>query len=132
MSTTPFLAFRLPIVGKQWTVYYCGKKYYKQQHRAAFESDPDGSTLAFTLPDDKQIFFQQRALKRETIIHELTHAYLWESCLMGLRVAEPTPDTMDALEEAFCDMMAKQGRTMLKQTDQIIDAYEALRARVDA
>ena len=130
MAQPKYLAMHLPVVGKKWTIYFCSKRYFDNRHRLAFETD-SGGTLAFVVPDDKAMYLLPSRMKRETIMHELTHAYLWELCLNDLYLSEDSAEKLDRLEEAFCDMMAKYGKTMIGQLDQIQAAYSILRGRAE-
>lgn len=132
MSEPKYLAMRLKIVGKEWTVYFCSKRYFDKKHREYFEAPPGpagNGTLAFTCQDDKKLFLRSNRMRRETIIHELCHSYLWELCLWDLRHRE-SDATPERIEEAFCDLLSKYGKKLLKQTDQIIEAYEILKGKV--
>ena len=60
----------------------------------------------------------------ETTIHELFHAYVWEVCV-------PSADlTADQMEEVAADILAKYGKRIWKQADEIDLAYRILKGRV--
>ena len=126
-----YLAMRLPVLDKTWIVYYCSKRYFDKKHKEEFDGSQPSGTLAFMVADDKRVFFRANKLSRETIIHELVHCYLWELCLWSLRHKE-SEAPIEEVEEAFCDMMAKYGKTLLGQADKIIDAYAILKDKADS
>lgn len=113
-----YLAHEIKVLGKRWVVYYCPKKYYKKK------CGNDSVGLADI--ETKEIFLLIKTLSSEVVAHELTHAYLSELCL-GRTDLDP-----HQLEEVFAEMVGKYGKVLVRQVDQIIDAYHILRRRVEA
>ena len=130
MSQPDYLACQISVVGKRWTVYFCPKSYFKRRHKKEFKGKPSG-TAAFVVCDDRKMYLRTSSLKRETIVHELTHSYLWELCLWSLRHKD-SEAPIEEVEEAFCEMMAKYGKQILKQTESILQSYRSLKKRCDA
>lgn len=84
------------------------KKYAKKNGK---------DSVAMTYRVKRRIDLSPYGLDLETITHELTHAYLTELCL-----GSADPDAY-ALEEIFCEMVAKHGRVLH-------DTAEALYAKI--
>jgi len=116
MGAKGFLAHKVKILGHQWIVHFHKEKDY----RKAFGDDSLG--ICETL--DKEIHLRIKKLKAEVVVHELVHAYMEELCTTPAGL-EPGQG-----EEVAADLFAKYGRTLLSQSDQIIQAYEMLRERV--
>lgn len=113
-----YLAYRFDVLGNEWTVYYCSKKYFCKK----FPEDKVG-TYALTVCDDRKIYLRTDKMSRETIRHELGHAYIWD---MGAACAALEPHQ---LEEIYCELVAKYGKRIHKQGDQIAEAYNILKLR---
>jgi hypothetical protein len=112
-----YLAHELKILGKKWTVYYCTSRYYKKKC--------GDDSVGLTECDLKEIYLLIKRLTPEIAAHELFHAYMVELCVT------PASLTPDQMEEICADVIGKHGRKLLKQADQIIDAYHVLRGRVE-
>lgn len=119
MKKPRYLGYKIKILGHSWTVFYCTPRYFKQQHP---EMD---DALAVSVKEDKYIYLQNGHLKRETVIHELTHAYLWMLCVTSCDL-----DT-DAITEVFCDLLAMHGEKILKQADEVLAAFKILKGRTN-
>ncbi len=68
--------------------------------------------LAIALPDKKEIHF--RSMSYETVVHELTHAYVEEICIGAVKLGS------DQLEEIMCELFAKHGSVILKQAKELL------------
>lgn len=93
------------ILGKPWTIRLLKKAKYKQKNGA--------DSLALTTCHKRRIDLSPYGRDLETITHELVHAYFWE---LGVGTAELDAD---AIEEIFCEMMAKYGKTILAQAEEL-------------
>jgi hypothetical protein len=109
------LSYRFRVCGKRWTAHFCNAK--------EFRAHGDEQTLAITITTDKEIYFRASKLHKETVIHELFHAYVEEVCIT------PAEPTVEQMEEVAADIMGKYGKRLLKTADKIRDAYEILSGR---
>jgi len=112
------LAYRCDVLGHPWTVWFYTKKAFKKKY--------DNETYGVAELDDREIFLRVDRLGRETLIHELVHAHVWE---MGAAVAGLDADQM---EEVACELIAKYGERIFKIADEVLLAYKILRARADS
>jgi hypothetical protein len=62
----------------------------------------------------KQIFFTEDDLDLETVVHEMVHAYYSQLCTSSANL------THDQIEEIFCEMFAKHGALILRQSRNIL------------
>ncbi len=97
------------IVGKVWKV----KRLSKRTFRKKFGTD----CVAIMDMDKRKIWLY--LADRETVAHELVHAYLAELC-----VGRADIDAA-ALEEVFCEFFAKFGQEALLLASQISQYYES-------
>lgn len=109
-----FPSLEVLICGKRWTAYLCSSRYINKKH--------DKATMAITVLDDKEIFFRIRQLSKETIIHELFHAYVWE---LGARSMDLDVDQM---EELCAEMFSKHAEVMLATSGVVLAHVEQLKA----
>lgn len=93
--------FRFEVLGKSWVIRLMKRKKYAKKNGK--------DSVAMTYRQKRRIDLSPFGRDLETITHELTHAYLTELCLDSAN-----PDS-DALEEIFCEMMAKHGPKLLEQ-----------------
>jgi len=94
------------IMGKEWTVRVLSDKYFKKKN--------GGGAAAVTKVHKRRIELRPKFLDRETIVHELVHAYLYELCIHS------TNDmSLADLEEVFAELMAKRGTELLEKADWI-------------
>lgn len=96
---------KLFILGKTWDVRTYRKSKFEKKHPG---------TVGVCLAWKKQIRLLRKNLSKETIAHELTHAYFDELC-----VGDPTRYKKKDMEEKYCELMAKFGDVLLKQVDEI-------------
>ncbi len=99
------------ILGKPWTIRLLQKKKYKAKNGS--------DSVAITDGDKRRIDLGPKGRDRETIIHELVHAFLWEMCLHSADL------DVYALEEVFAEMMAKRGQEILDLADKLFDLVQA-------
>jgi hypothetical protein len=118
MAKVPYLAHRTNILGHSWTVYYCTEGFFKKKYGK--------ECLGVTETDDKQIYLRVKKLKSEVVIHELVHAYMEELCTTPAGLAP------EQVEEVAADLFGKYGAKILRQSQQIIDAYHVLRERASS
>lgn len=116
MRKPKYLAFKFTILGHPWVVYYCTERYYKRKNGK--------DSVGITHLDSREIYVRAKHLSRETVVHELTHAYFAELCTHSADI------TSDALEEIFCDLMAKYGSRLLRQADKIMSTHKKLLGKV--
>ncbi len=83
------------ILGHKWRI----KRHVRWPHH-----DQD---IALILPDKKELHFRSGPLSYETIVHELTHAYVEEICIGAVKLSA------EQLEEIMCELFAKHGQTIL-------------------
>jgi hypothetical protein len=88
-------------------------KIYLQSVKSYDKGAPDEST-AYIEWEKRSIYFNVSDISKETIRHELTHAYIKAS------FTEQIPDlTLEQLEEIFCEVVSHFGTTIIKQADSI-------------
>lgn len=100
---------KISILGKTWDIRAYSKRRYERKHPG---------TVGVCLGWKKQIRFLKKGLSTETIAHELTHAYFDELC-----VGDPTRLKKRDMEEAYCELLAKYGETLLRQMNEIWAAH---------
>lgn len=66
----------------------------------------------------RKIYFHDGEFTKPVIIHELAHAYYSYLCL------ESTTLTNSQLEEVWCDLIARFGPTIIRQSNQIFKEYK--------
>lgn len=97
--------FKFEVLGKTWVLRLMKRKKYARKNGT--------DSLAITYRQKRRIDLSPFGRDLETITHELTHAYLQELCL-----GSADPDA-EALEEIFCEMMAKHGSKLLEQASDL-------------
>jgi len=98
---------KFEILGKKWSLKVFSPQKYTKKH--GYDS------LAVTIMWKRKIAVHGEGVDKETIIHELVHAYMHEFCLKS------TNDiSAEDLEEIFCEMMAKWGREILDMADSLL------------
>lgn len=108
-----YIATSVRVLGHRWEVRFCTKKYFKKHRTCPFDA-------AVADADSRRIYVLQGHGRRDVIIHELVHAYFHE---MGANSAELT---CEQLEEVFCEMAARHGEKISKQSRVIHIAYRTL------
>lgn len=104
---------KFEILGKPWQLKVLSAKKYVNKH--GYDS------LAVTLGWKRKIFVHGEGVDKETLIHELLHAYLHEMCFKS-----STGITADDLEEIFCEFMSKWGRELLDLADSLLVMIEEI------
>lgn len=104
---------KFEILGKRWQLKVLSAKKYVNKH--GYDS------LAVTLGWKRKIFVHGEGVDKETLIHELLHAYLHEMCFKS-----STGITADDLEEIFCEFMSKWGRELLDLADSLLVMIEEI------
>lgn len=98
------------ILGKSWTLRLLKKRRYKRKYGA--------DSVAITDTNKRYVDLGPLGRDRETIIHELVHAYLAEICTHSADLDN------DNLEEIFAELMAKRGLELLRLADRLIRRIE--------
>lgn len=91
---------KLKIFDSEWKIYLFSEEKYVTEW-----SDADA---AHTIPSTHEIYFNEEELDRETVIHELTHAFYAELCTSSASL------TGDQVEEVMCDLVGKHGDKILR------------------
>lgn len=105
MKTKP-TQFSFEVLGKSWTLRLMKRgKYMKKNGK---------DSVAMTTFNKRRIDLSPYGRDLETIVHELTHAFLHEMCQ-----PDPHSVTVDELEETYCEMMAKRGREIIELADSL-------------
>lgn len=94
------MKFKFTILGKKWILKALDKKAYKKKNGK--------DSVGMTYIHKRKIYVRPGSQLRETLVHELVHAYLAELCVYSADI------TGDALEEVFCDLLAKFGKEILE------------------
>lgn len=95
-------------MGKTWKLRVFDKKKYEKTHGK--------DSVAITYSYKRTIDMQPTGVRKETIIHELVHAYLGEMCLKSTEKIKA-----DDMEEICADLFAKRGRELLNLADVLMD-----------
>ncbi len=100
---------KLAICGKEWTVHVLSKSYFTRTHGK--------KTAAISLCDEKKIHLRSGEILKETVIHEIFHAYLWEhgSSSMNLTAAQT--------EELCAEMFSKHAEIILATAGIVLAAF---------
>lgn len=101
---------KFKILGKSWKLRVLKKKEYAKKH--------GGDSVAITHRHKRYIDVSPSGIDKETIIHELVHAWLSELCTHSADLDE------QCSEEIYSELMAKFGYQLLAQAD---DLYWRLR-----
>jgi len=99
-----YLQLEFFILGKEWTLRVLSEKYFKKKNGNA--------AAAVTKVHKRRIELRPKFLDRETIVHELFHAYLSEMCLHSTNEL-----TVADMEEICAELMAKRGIELLAKAD---------------
>lgn len=91
---------KIKILNKKWTVRFFGNKKWVKKFGKGF----DGLTKFHK----RAIYIRNRGDVKETTIHELIHAYLYE---YGMWAADMI--SKDAFEEVVAEMFSKHGDDIL-------------------
>lgn len=104
---------KFEILGKKWSLKVLTPKKYVKKH--GYDS------VAITLGWKRKIFIHGKGIDKETLVHELVHAFLHELCLKS------TNDiSTDDLEEIFAELMAKYGMELLNLADSLLVMIEEI------
>jgi hypothetical protein len=104
---------KFEVLGKEWQLKVLSSKKYVNKH--GYDS------LAVTLGWKRKIFVHGEGVDKETLIHELLHAYLHEMCLKS-----SNDISTDDLEEIFCEFLSKRGRELLDLADSLLVMIEQI------
>jgi hypothetical protein len=99
------------VLGKKWTVKVLGP--------VAYERRLGGGSHGISFMEDREIFVRRSPVMKETLIHELVHAYANELSLVELNL-----DLDDQIEEFFCELFAKYGEEILSHTKKVLARYQ--------
>lgn len=99
------MIIKLRVIHKTWEARLLVHKKYKKKYGT--------DSCAITEMDKRRILFSNKFIDLETIVHELTHAYLHELCIARADI------DATALEEVYCELMAKFGNTLLRQAKRV-------------
>lgn len=102
------------IMGKSWTLRVLKKKKYHKKNGT--------DSVAITYINKRRIDLGPDGVDLETIIHELTHAYLTEICTKSALLDD------EQMEEIFAELMSKRGREMLDLADALHGEVSSLTA----
>ena len=94
------------VMGKKWVVRVLKHKKYSKKNGE--------DSLAVTLSWKRRMDITLPGVNLETIVHELTHAYLAEMC-----VSSCNEITLEDQEEVFAELLAKRGRELLDTADKL-------------
>lgn len=81
-------------------------------------ADGDTDVEAMTITEQNHIYFRKTKFNLHTVIHELFHAYVAACCLEHYDIDKAS------FEESCGDLVAKYGRKLLDQADQIINHFK--------
>lgn len=73
-----------------------------------------GLHAGLTLPSTRCIVFNEDEINKETVVHELCHAYFAASCTEAANLSA------HQVEEVLCEIFAKHGSKILKQATFIL------------
>lgn len=92
--------FEVDIFETKWTVYLLSEEKYI--------ADWSDSDAAHTIPSTHEIYFNEGELSRDTVVHELVHAFYAELCTSSASL------TGDQVEEVMADLFGKHGDKILR------------------
>lgn len=98
------IAFR--VLNKAWTLKCMRQKKYDAKKGRA-------NSVAITYVHKRRIYLSPRGRDRETIVHELCHAYLSEMCVHSADL------TAHDVEEFFAELFSKRGKELLSLADRL-------------
>jgi len=93
-------SIKFKVIGKTWTLRCLDEKQYNKKEIRA-------NSVAITYVHKRRIDLSPLGTDKESIIHELVHAYLSEMCIYSSEL------DADAMEEFFAELMAKRGQEIL-------------------
>lgn len=93
---------RFRILGERWRLRLLPRKRFRRKH---------GKCLAVTMGWKRTIDLSPKGHDRETIVHELLHAFASECCIRSMNV-----DT-DNYEEFLAELVSKRGKRLLELAD---------------
>lgn len=96
---------KFTIIDKKWSITSLSKKSYEKKH--------GDDSRAITIIEDRKIDLSPIGCDKETIIHELVHAYWYEICAHSADLED------DQAEEIFAELMSKFGRELLDLADKL-------------
>lgn len=104
------------VLGYWWTVRLLTKRQYHKRNGK--------DSLACTKAWKRRIDLSPRGMDKETLCHEVVHAFLSEKLIWGL--------DLDAahMEEVYCELLAKRGYEMLKLVDDLFLRLKLLSAKI--
>lgn len=100
------------IMGKDWVLRLLKRKEYDKRHGRG--------SVGITHMHKRRIDLQPQGMDLETIIHELTHAYMVEICTGSVDLDD------EQIEEVFAELFAKRGREMLDLADKLHNTVREL------
>lgn len=102
------------VLTKPWRIRLLDKERYAKKHGT--------DSLAITHVQKRRIDLSPRGHDRDTIIHELVHAYLAELCVHSCDLDD------DNLEEIFAELLSRRGLEMLRLADRLKTAVSKIKA----
>jgi len=93
------LKIRFKILGKVWILKLLPKKKFNDKYSARF--------LAVTEVDKRRIIAKLSGIDKETLVHELVHAYIGELCIHSMTLDH------DNFEEFMAELVSKRGKEIL-------------------
>lgn len=87
------------IMGKIWVIRIMPNRKFIRKH--------GDDCLAITIFHKNRIDIARCARSKDTVVHELVHAYLDEMCVTSTSMSK------DDMEEVFAELMAKRGAELL-------------------
>jgi hypothetical protein len=103
---------RIPftVLGKVWTLRLLKKKKYKQKNGS--------DSVAVTKAYKRTIDLGPNGMDKETLVHELWHAFLAECCTFSADL------TIEAFEEICAELMAKRGQEILDTAEELLNSMQ--------
>jgi len=98
---------KVKILDRYWKIYKQPDKRFEREHEGGHQA------AALCFQEERKIYVKKSFFTRETITHELVHAYCSELALTELNLDE------DQIEEFFCELLARHGDAILSTTDQV-------------
>jgi len=90
---------KFAVCGKEWTAHCLAPSTFSRRHGK--------KTVAITLCDDKAIYFRIGETSKETVIHEIFHAFLSEHGASSMDL------TAVQMEELCAEMFSKHAELIL-------------------
>lgn len=105
---------KISILGNMWhIIMYTDDKLFTKE-----VADGDIDVEAMTITEQNTISFRKTKFNLHTVVHELFHAYVAACCLEHYDIDK------SSFEESCGDLIAKYGRTLLDQADQIVNEFK--------